>query len=249
MMLRWTVILLVSFVLVVCAQEPATLFQQGADKYRQGDWQAAANAWERVLQRGEASGALYYNLGNAYHRMGQIGRSILYYERAGELMPRDRDIEVNLGLARMGTVDRVEAPVRLAIWDWVDAARDSLSLRELGRVLLFCGILLIPAFALWRFSPARFRASGRSLFVSLVAVYLLSAGWYGWRSRLDSYSYAVVLETKVDVFSAPDASATQVFTLHEGTKVRTSENLAGWARIRLADGRQGWLPADTIQRI
>ncbi len=246
---QFAAFLILVLTLAAFAQEPSTLFQQGVEKYRQSDWQGAATVWEQILQRGEASGELYYNLANAYHRLGQIGRSVLYYERAKKLMPRDRDIEANLGLARMGTVDRVEPPVRLAVWDWVDEVRDGLSLRELGRVLLLIGILLIPAFALWRFGSARFRSYGRSLFVGLLALYVLSAGWYFWRSGLDARPYAVVLETKVDVFSAPDSSATQVFTLHEGTRVLTSDNLTGWTRIRLADGRQGWLLADTVERI
>ena len=231
------------------AQEPSTLFQQGIEAYREGKWEQAAAAWEKLEQTGAASGALYYNLGNAHHRMGQIGQSVLYYERALKLRPRDRDVKANLDLARMGTVDRMEVPIRLIVWDWVDSVRDFFSLRELFRLFVAIGLLLVPAFVLWRFGPIRVRVASRSILTILLVCYGLLLGWYVWRSELDARPFAVVLETKVDVHSAPDESATQVFTLHEGAKLLAVENLTGWTLVRLSDGRQGWLPTDTIEKI
>jgi tetratricopeptide (TPR) repeat protein len=246
--LMWLSMLL-AFVVESSAQEPGTLFQEGVEKYRQGDWAAAATAWEQVHNRGEASGALYYNLGNAYHRMGEIGRSILYYERARRILPRDRDVSANLDLAEMGTVDRIESPIRLAVWDWVDELRDYFSLRELAWIFGSLGVVLIAAFVLTRIGPGPVRRAARMALTSVLVVYVIVGGWYVWRSQLEAQAYGVVLETKVDVFSAPDSSATQVFTLHEGTKVRTLDNLTGWTRIWLRDGRQGWLPMASIEKI
>ena len=231
------------------AQEPATLFQQGVERYRQEDWEGAAKTWESVVSRGEASGELFYNLGNAYHRMGQIGRSILFYERARRLLPRDQDVQSNLGLARMGTVDRIEPPVRLIVWDWVDQVRDYFSLRELSRLVFGIGGLLAFAVVLWRFGPVRFRRQARSLAVGVLVMYFVTTAWYVWRSQLDARAFAIVIATKVDVYSAPDSAATQVFTLHEGIKVQWLDNLTGWTRIRLPDGRQGWMPTETMERI
>ena len=242
-----TIILL--FAALVYGQEPETLFKQGVEQYRQGNWEGAAKSWETVRGQGEVSGALYYNLGNAYHRMGQIGRSILFFERAKRLTPRDRDVQSNLDLAKMATVDRIEPPVRLVIWDWVDDVRDFFSLNELARNVLAVGMMLIVLYVVWRFGPLRFRPTAQKVFTACAVLYILGVSWYFWRSHLDSRPEAVVIETKVDVYSAPDSAATQVFTLHEGTKVSMLDHLTGWTRVRLPDGRQGWMPTETMEQI
>jgi hypothetical protein len=225
------------------------LFQRGVEAFRQEDWQTAITNWQEVEQRGWASGPLYYDLGNAHYRMGAIGKSVVYYERARELMPRDADIRQNLDLARMAIVDRIESPVRLVVWDWVDRVRDVFSLRELSRIMLGFGLLAVLAVAGWVLGPLAYRQRVKPAAVALVCLYVLAIAWYGWRSVLNTGIRAVVLETKVDVFSAPDSSATQVFTLHEGTEVRERQSVAGWVHIVLADGRAGWLPGETVEQI
>jgi hypothetical protein len=164
-------------------------------------------------------------------------------------MPRDPDVRQNLYLARMAIVDRIESPVRLVVWDWVDRVRDAFSLRELSRIMLVLGLLTVLAAGLWALGPLSLRRQVKLAAAVLACLYVLAIGWYGWRSVLDSKIHAVVLETKVDVFSAPDSSATQVFTLHEGSEVRERQSVAGWVHIVLADGRAGWLPTETVEQI
>jgi hypothetical protein len=131
----------------------------------------------------------------------------------------------------------------------VDRVRDAFSLRELSRITLMLGLLAVITVAWWALGPLSLRRYGKPAAVALVFLYVFIMAWYGWRSVLDARIRAVVLETKVDVFSAPDSSATQVFTLHEGTKVRERQSVAGWVHIVLADGRAGWLPAETVEQI
>ncbi len=231
------------------AETPESLFQRGVEAFRRDDWQTAIAAWQEVENRGWANGQLYYDLGNAYYRTGAIGKSIVYYERARKLMPRDPDVKQNLELARMATVDRIEPPVRLIVWDWVDRVRDAFSLRELGWIMLTAGLLTVLGVAGWIFGPYSWRRRLRSTALIVMGLYVVAIAWYGWRSMLDAKTRAVVLEAKVDVFSAPDSSATQVFTLHEGTQVLEMQIVTGWVRIVLIDGRGGWLPGETIERI
>ncbi len=133
--------------------DPRSEFDEGLNSYRNGDMAGAIRAWESVVERGIISGELLYNLGNAYYREGKVGRSVLMYERAVKLMPRDRDMHTNLDLARMATVDRVERPVRLIVWDWIDAVRDFLSMGELVRLFQIMGFLLVASILAWRLGP------------------------------------------------------------------------------------------------
>lgn len=250
-MIRYTIKLLALLLVTVAGwgETAESYFQRGVESYRKEDWQGAISSWQEIEHSGSSSGHLYYNLGNAFYRAGIIGIAIIYYERARELMPRDRDVQQNLELARMATVDRIERPVRLIVWDWVDRARDFFSLRELLLLVRVLGIVAAIAVALWIFRPSSLRKGLRVAMSGLIALYVLGLGWYAWRSVLDSNVLAVVVETKVDVFSAPDSAATQVFTLHEGTELTQRETVAGWIHVDLSDGRSGWLPATAVEQI
>ena len=242
--------LLVSLLLVTQVRaDPRSSFEEGLRLYRANDMAGAITHWERVLRQGAVSGPLLFNLGNAYYRSGQIGRSILCYERARKLMPRDRDVYTNLDLARLAVVDRIEKPVRLVIWDWVDSVRDSLSLHELAMLFQLMGFLALGGFLGWRFAPVAWRQTFRAVLVILLVAYALCGAWYGWRTALDTQNYALITAVKTDVCSAPDASSKQLFSLHEGTKVRYGESLSGWVSIELADGRKGWVPVSAVEKI
>jgi tetratricopeptide (TPR) repeat protein len=223
-----------------------SLFEKGTDAYRQGNIEEALIAWQSIYDQGNQSGALCYNLGNAYFRLGNTAQAILFYERAKNLLPRDKDVSSNLALARLSVVDRVEAPVRLIIWNWVDKARDFFSLHELRFLFVLFGVMAcacIIAAILWR------DRMGRTIPTVVVAFWLLLGVLFVWRSVLNARPYAVITVDKVDVKSAPDETAKDVFALHEGLKIRIKSGLAGWVNIELFDGRQGWIPAIQAEKL
>jgi len=250
MKFRWVALMSIRLSSITSLQaDPQYGVDEGLRLYRANDMKGAITAWEGVLQRGSASGPLYYNLGNAYYRIGNIGQAILHYERARRLLPRDHDVVANLDIARLATVDRVEAPLRLIIWKWVDAVRDYFSLNELAAILIISGFLGLGIVIGWFFVPNKFRAGLRTAGIAVAAVYILTVSWYGWRAVLNGQEYAIVLAAKTDVCSAPDAASTQLFALHEGTKVRCGESLSGWINIQLVDGRKGWISVKDLAKI
>jgi hypothetical protein len=146
----------------------------------------------------------------------------------------------------MSVVDRVEAPVRLVIWNWVDAMRDFFSVHELQHLLVWLGI----AAAISVIAATLFRTRVPRLIPTVVcALWLLCGALFVWRSITDAEPHAIIAVAKVDVKSAPDESSKDVFALHEGLKVRVRANLAGWLKIELADGRRGWIPATEAEQI
>jgi tetratricopeptide (TPR) repeat protein len=244
-------IIAVLFLFAVAVQafaDPQSQFEEGLVQYRSDNWELAVTVWESLLDQGYDSGPLQYNLGNAYFRLNDLPKSILAYERAERLLPRDSDVKSNLEYVRLSVVDRVEPPVRLSLWNWIDRIRDSLTLRE-SATIYFLGLMMAALIALRWFIAARLWARLRPVLLGIAAFFVVCIFWYGWRSSIDAREFAIIMADKVNVYSGPDDSSTQLFALHEGTRVEAREGLTEWMRIRLADGREGWLRLKEIEII
>lgn len=233
------------------ADESMRLFEAGNQRYEDGDYAAAIDAYEQIVASGKHNWQVYYNLGNAYYRQGSIGRAILNYERALQLNPNSDDIRFNLELANLATVDRIPAPPAPAWWSWSKGLLFTPSLSLLGWLTLIFYATFLLLFSLKYFRPA---ISGRVEYRGLVWVtltgfvlVLLLFGFRWFRQQTDLH--AVVLQRAVDVRSAPSRDATEVFALHEGTKVQIKQFSNGWTEIRLRDGKVGWLPSASIEKI
>jgi uncharacterized protein YgiM (DUF1202 family) len=60
---------------------------------------------------------------------------------------------------------------------------------------------------------------------------------------------AIVFTQEVEVKSEPNIRRTEVFRLHEGTKVQILDTVNNWMKINLADGKTGWIPNDDIMAL
>ncbi len=242
--------LLLLLLAVFCALPPGVhaspvqdLAAEGDAAYRAGQYERAINIYQRVITGGYVSGPLLYNMGNAWYKRGDLGHAILYYERAKRMMPHNRDVRYNLELARSRTVDRIERPPRLPIWNLVDTLRDMVS-RELGARLAWIFTLAAAlAFAALLNLRGTLRRVFRGLTLAFSALALVSLILIGLRVAADhGPPTAVILVEKVSLHSAPDPTSLEVFSLHTGTTVTIVKQLEGWWEVRLEDGRQGWMP-------
>ena len=75
-------------------------FDDANAAFKSGNFEKAAEQYESILKSDGPSAAIYYNLGNAYQRLGEFGSAILAYERAKLITPRDPDLRANLDRAR-----------------------------------------------------------------------------------------------------------------------------------------------------
>lgn len=241
--------LLAIFTATQTLADPRTAFDEGLRRYRENDISGAISAWENTASRSTVSGALLYNLGNAYYRQGQIGKAILYYERARTLLPRDGDVKTNLDLARLAVVDRIEKPVRLPVWDWLDAVRDALSLPELARLFHIAGLFAVLSLAGALFATQRLKRAIQVFSAVMLVLFTVTGAWYAWRAALDSREFAIIIVNKTDVRSAPDEASQELFSLHEGTKIRCVERLGQWVNIQIADNRKGWMSVEDAEAI
>lgn len=235
-----------------CADDPvdrqtAELYRQGNLLYEGGKFAEASRTYERIIERGIRNGHVYYNLGNAYYKQDRIGRAILAYERATRLMPRDRDLHTNLDLANERTTDQIAGEV-----PWFGRqALDGVTVNEATVAATAAGFLASLALVCYLLArrPRTRSAAGYALLVSCVALFS-ATGFLGIKIYDNlANEEAIVLQPTAEVRTGPDASSEPVFTLHEGAKVQLVEHRDGWFRIRLPDGKNGWLSQDDLEGI
>lgn len=226
-------------------------FEKGNEFYLAGEYEQAIQEYEAVLRNDLESAALYYNLGNSYYKLGHLGRAILNYERALKLKPKDPNIAFNLRLANLQVKDRIDPPPEFLLFRWNRALVTALTLRTwawLLSLLVFLGSLLVALRQLTnRRRVRRLSRRGLRLFFCLaVLVLCLLVQRYQLNYRQD---YGIIIRSSAKCLAAPQTGSTELFLVHEGTKVRLLERDAGWSKIELIDGKQGWLPSTDLEII
>jgi tetratricopeptide (TPR) repeat protein len=245
-------VLAVSLGNAVSAVAQQSFFEEGNRQYQNGDYDSALNSYLQIFESGFESGTLYYNIGNCYFKQGDLGRSILFYERALALNPRDDDARVNLELARSLTADEITPlpgfwVLRVVDW-WVHALSGSLLVAIVGLSYLV-GTTALVVVILSRRRLLEMWGRGVAI-VSGVLVLVFGVNMVALELRLGEPVEAIVLADEVSVQSAPtDDLALQVFTIHEGTKMRIDQQSGDWAEIVLADGKVGWVRVEVLEII
>jgi tetratricopeptide (TPR) repeat protein len=218
--------------------------------YEDGRFAEAAARYRALIDGGVADGVVYYNLGNAYFKAGDLGHAILNYRRAQRLIPRDPDVAANLQLARALTKDRLGtedggAPVlfvRLFLVDWVTL--NEASGLALGLWVALC--VLVVGVVLWRRGRIGMRY-GIVVVGILLALSILSAGVQLYEER--GQEPAVVVVETIEARSGPGTDYLTEFSLHAGAEVRVLEDRDGWTRIALPGDLQGWVPGEAVKRV
>lgn len=241
--------LLLGWFLPLCAQE--STLKEAEEAYAKEDYMQAIELYESILKSYGESAMVYYNLGNAYYKAGKVAPAILNYERALLLNPGDSDTRFNLQVARQKTVDKIEPIGEFFLTRWIGTVEDVYSADGWAKwgvasFLLFIGCLVLFFFSKWiRLKKIGFFAGICFLLISLVANLFADSQQDKLLHRAD----AIVFASTVTVKSSPDASGTDLFILHEGTKVTIKSTLGEWSEIQLEDGNVGWMPSKEIQQI
>ena len=242
-------------VLTICltsATESHAVTKVEADSaYARGEYQQAIKDYEALLKQG-ASADLYYNLGNAYYRSENITRAVLNYERALLLSPGDRDIRFNLQIAQSKTIDRIVPESEMFFFTWYRSLVNLMSVDGWARTSLVSLALVIILLLVYLFSDRIWlRKIGFFGGFVLLVLFILS-NVFAWQQKQNLLyrKGAIVIVPSVTVKSTPASNGTDLFVLHEGTKVTiTDGSMAGWKEIRIADGKEGWIESKQLEEI
>ena len=241
-----------ALVLPLAASAQAGAFGEGNRLYQEGDFAGAAAKYEDVLESGFESSVLYYNLGNARYRLGELAPAVVAYERAARLDPGNDDVRANLALVNQRLQDRIEPLPRfwlLSAFEWwlTLLPRGALEATVAGcwGVLGLAGVMLVLR------RPRGWRATARrTSYGAGLATVVLGGTLFAREAGVGRPEEAVVMAAETRVLSAPSAEGgLTVFTLHAGTKVRIDQRSGEWAEIVLADGKVGWLALDVLEVI
>lgn len=228
---------------VAFAQDARVLFNEGNKIYLQQHYKEAIASYEAVLVGGMESGELFFNLGNAYFKSGRIADAILAYERSHRLMPNDEDVVFNLQYANLRVIDTIEPVPQLFLYRWADALLAFFP-RSVQFWLIYCSFLItLAAFGYLLFART-FGARRAALLFGIIGMAwcAISAVFYGINSyRASTTVYAIVMTDVANIKSAPDKNGGDAFVLHTGVKVQVLDGVNGWKKIRLADGKIGWI--------
>jgi tetratricopeptide (TPR) repeat protein len=213
-----------------------TDFQAANALYDAGKFVDAAAAYEKIEPK---TANVYFNLGNALFRQEKFGVAVLNYERARQLAPRDPDILANLKFARQ----RLGADEPERFMKAVVASRTAAEWSRYELIAMWLTVLAV-AGSVWL--P---RARTGLRLVAIVAGLMAAAMAGVLVAEAHAVPAAIVVAGKADVRFAPSAEATVHFQLPEGAKVSIREDRGAWVYVERADGQQGWMKSDAIERI
>jgi len=233
------------------ASEAEDLMKQGNQFYQDKDFDKAVNTYQHIINLGYSGMSLYYNLGNAYYREGKVGYAILYYEKALELSPGDGDVIHNLAIANTKTVDKIDTMPKFFLFQWWESILALLSVSGWTYAVYLFYLLLLVSIGLFFFSRGM-RIQRYSVFSGLVLALLLiitATIWVVSLNREFTVKNAIVVDPAAAVKLAPDSTSNDAFVIHEGLKVRELDRVDNWIKIRLQDGKEGWIQQDEIGAI
>ena len=227
------------------------LFNDATKAYNEGNYDQAIEDYQKILENGQHSAALYYNLGNCYYKLNQIAPSIYNYEKALLLSPNDPDIKNNLAHAQNMTLDAIDTLPENAMSRIYKSTAGFLTFDQwayLAVFFIFLFVFTYIAFRYFQFAREKrfaFILSMLFLFIAVISVVLA----YVRYNDFNTEHPAIVFPKEVSVNSEPNNRSQVAFKLHEGAKVNVLEQLGDWNKISLPDGKTGWILSDDIKLV
>lgn len=222
---------------------PSSQWEEANKLYADKQYRDAALKYEEILQNEGFSAELYYNLGNAYYKFNEIGLAILNYERALRIKPMYADALHNLEFVNRRVIDKLEDENTFFLRKWFNFL---LKLRTPDQWLYIAGplfVISLAGFLMFVFGKTRLIRKGSfysGLFLLIISVTMI--GFSAIRKgQLENHNQGIILSGAVVIKGSPDKSGTDLFQLHEGTKVEIIGTLGEWNEIKLSNGNVGWL--------
>ena len=232
------VLLILYSVGIAGASDTARTFLDGIKDYKEDRFSEAAAAFSRVADEGIKNGKLFYNLGNAYLKKGDIGNAILWYERSLKLLPHDPDLKFNHEYAQSLTKDEKgdkDLPLVRILFFWKYLLSQTwIQWAAIVFNLIFWVLMTVRVIR----RNNRFRTLG-NVILTLGLILTLTAVYNDYEA--DFIKEGVILPARVSIRSGLTDDATELFVLHAGAKVKIDKEKDEYIRIAFSEGKIGWI--------
>jgi tetratricopeptide (TPR) repeat protein len=228
-----------------------SIFDDAAKKYEEKSYQEALNQYLTLKNEEESGFELLYNIGNCYFKLNDIPNAILYYEKARKLSPNDADLEHNLAVCN----NRLKDKINVIPPFFIKKNYQNLYLFFNSNTWVYIAvILLIIAFIFFViylvFQQVSIKKLGFYLAITFFICSIIAVvNAYVNMQYFTKAQQAVVFDSVVNVYSQPDAQSVKLYVIHEGLKVSLLDKEQDWTKIKLPDGKMGWIKTKQFQEI
>ncbi len=225
------------------------MFFEANKQYSEGNYVEAAGLYEEIVSRGVKGGNLYYNLGNAYFKMGENGKALLNYDRARKLIPNYEDLFANITFVK--TVLDVRQPEENYLWyeKLYIIVRDIFSTGTwfFNTVILFYIICIFLGISIFKFSFRKTAYMTSAIFgvIFLISMFFFTKSYYVRKN----IRKGIIVVQKTEVRYSPSYSGAVAFELTEGIQARILRQEGDWSHIRLNRKKSGWIESEAIEKI
>ncbi|MEH6770185.1 tetratricopeptide repeat protein [Maribacter arcticus] len=237
------------FTVLLCTAQSNKLFDEATAAYNSGEYEKAIGFYTDILDDGEHSAAVYYNLGNSYYKLNNIAESIYFYEKALLLSPNDEEIKTNLSYAQNMTIDAIDTMPETGLSKLYKSVTGKLTFDQWAYLAIALMIIFVLLYILFYYANSStlkrwsFIGSILALFICIIAIVFA----FIQRSDFKDLQPAIIFAEESSIKSEPNASSQQVFVIHAGTKVNVLDQLDEWNKIKLADGKTGWIQKNELK--
>lgn len=233
------------------AQTPDSLFTAANKLYQQEKYIEALDQYQKIEKQDLESASLYFNMANIYYRTNQVAPAVYYYEKALKLDPNDKDIRVNLEFANRMILDNIE-PLPKSLWQkFMESTVLRFTYETWSKISVALAFMFALLFLMYHFSYST--GKKRVYFItSILSVILVTTSlFFAYRNKhhVNITVEAIIFSVAAPVKNAPTNSSDVYFELHEGTKVLILETLDNWKKIKIADGKMGWIDSSALKEI
>lgn len=218
--------------------------------YMQNDFENSVRVYLEILKSGYYSSELYYNLGNAYFKSGDIASAIYYYEKAKLHNPSDPDINHNLKIAYSQIKNKVEPLPEFFFISWYKQTLNLFSANTWAVLSIMFFVFLLTAILIYLFGKTLTQKK-IGFYTGIIFIFFFSLSLLfsiKQTNNITKNKFAIIFDP-VMVKSSPQEEGTNMFEINEGLKVEILDSLNNWYNIRLADGKQGWIVKESVKKL
>ncbi len=233
------------------AQTPDSLFVAANNLYKKEAYKEAVATYKKIESKKVVSADLFYNMANAYYKLNEVAPAIYYYEKTLKLDPNNEDAKYNLAFANRMTIDKIDV-LPMSFFQKLDKQYIRALKYNTWAVIAICSSILFVLLFLsyyFSFSPSHKRLYFIGAVLSILFLILSFTFAYSGYTYAKNNKPAIIFALRAPVKDAPTPNSNNVFELHEGTKVMILEQVDTWKKIKLPDGKIGWIDENNLKAL